>query len=482
MNRVVQVAVTSVVALVVGLSLARSQDNVRVGLFGDADKAMSVAREKKANLYAPISFGKAMEYYKDADDDFKKGRNLEDIRAKLRAAISYLNKALEACKLAEVTFARVMAARTDALSADAMKYSTDLWNKAERGFNGAARDLEDGDVNAAKKGAGEAETIYRTAELEAIKGNYLAPARDLLKKADDQDVKDNAPKTLDKARRLSVQVENLLKQNRYDTDEARQIAQEAKYEATHAIYLHQRIAQSKKEDKSFEDVMLTGEDALRAVAGALDISAKFDAGTDGAVKDMIAEVNRRESKAAQDAAAIKQQESEIGNLKQLIASMETRLGTISEVEKALQNKLNEQKKQEETVVQVAAMFQYNEASVVRDGNNVIIRLSGLTFPVGRNTIESQFFPLLTKVQDAIKKFPGCQVAIEGHTDSQGGDEANQRLSGARAEAVGSYLMANLGASVPITNHQSQTRVTGRPIPSPVTTHRRGGRRTDASTW
>ena len=76
---------------------------------------------------------------------------------------------------------------------------------------------------------------------------------------------------------------------------------------------------------------------------------------------------------------------------------------------------------------------------------------GLTFPVGKNTIESQFFPLLTKVQNAIKRFSGCQVAIEGHTDSQGSDETNQRLSDARAEAVGSYLMANLGISVPITN-------------------------------
>jgi outer membrane protein OmpA-like peptidoglycan-associated protein len=444
--------VSRIVCVLVFLSLpATAQDNVRAGLFGEADKAMELAREKKANLYAPTSFGKAMESYRDADEDFKRGRNLEDIRAKLKSSVNSFMKSIEACKLAEVTFTKIMAARTDALSADAMKYSNELWNKAEKGFNAAAIDLDDGDVNGARKSAGEAETIYRNAELEAIKGNYLAPARELLKKAEDIDARDNAPKTVDKATRLSMQVENLLKQNRYDTDEARQIAQEAKHEAAHALYLHQRIGQLKKEDKSFEDVMLSDEEALRAVAGTLDINARFDKGIEATVKDMVAEINRREAKAAQDDATIKQQESEISSLKQLIASMESRLGTMTEMEKVLQNKLNEQKRQEETVAQVAAMFQYDEGSVVREGNNVIIRLTGLTFPVGRNTIESQFFPLLTKVQEAIKKFPGCQVAIEGHTDSQGTDEVNQRLSDSRAEAVGTYLMANLGPSIPITN-------------------------------
>jgi outer membrane protein OmpA-like peptidoglycan-associated protein len=82
--------------------------------------------------------------------------------------------------------------------------------------------------------------------------------------------------------------------------------------------------------------------------------------------------------------------------------------------------------------------------------------------VGRNTIDAQFFPLLTKVQDAIKKFPGCQVAIEGHTDSQGSDETNQRLSESRADAVASYIKANFGANVPVA---SQGYGESRPVAS-----------------
>lgn len=431
---------------------AWSQENLRVQLFGDTDKILAQAREKKANLYAPVTFNRGMEYYDDAEDDFKGGRNLEDIRGKLRSAAGHFTKAIEACRLGEVTFSSLMAARADAMSADAPKFSANLWSNAEAQFRDAAEELEGGDVNAAKKEGGEAEALYRSAELEAIKANYLAPTRELLKKADELDVRDNAAQTLEKARKLSERVEALLKQNRYDTDEARQLAQEAKYEAAHAIYLHQRIVQLKREDREYEDVLLEAEAPLRAVAGAMDITPHFDAGFDPAAKEIVTEIERRERHASQSADSLKNQGNEIAALRQQVASMEGRLGSLTEAEKALQARLNQQKEQEETMARVAAMFAREEGNVLRDGNNIVIRLYGLSFPVGRNTIDAQFFPLLTKVQDAIKKFPGCQVAIEGHTDSYGSDETNQRLSESRAEAVAAYITANIGVNVPVTSN------------------------------
>jgi outer membrane protein OmpA-like peptidoglycan-associated protein len=432
-------------------SAANGQDNIRMQLFKDADNAMNQAREKKADIYGPTSFAKAMEYYNEASDDYRRGRNLEDIRAKLRGAVSYFIKAVDACKLGEVTFSSAMAARTDAISADAAKHATALWNKAEQQLISAAKELEDGDVNDARKEAGDAEGLYRTAELEAIKANYLTPARELLKRADDMDVKDKAPKTLEKARMLSMQAEALIKQNRYDTDEARQLAQEAKYEAAHAIYLHQAITKMEKEDKEYEDLMLSAEAPIQKIAGVLDVVARFDTGFETPTKELLAVIEQRESKSRQDAETITRQEGEISNLKQQVASMEGRLGSLTEAEKDLQRKLDLRRRQEETFAQVSAMFERHEGNVLRDGSNIIIRLYGLSFPVGRNTIEPQYFSLLTKVQDAIRRFPGCQVAIEGHTDSQGSDQTNQTLSHARAEAVAQYLKANMVANTPISS-------------------------------
>ncbi|MBN1542168.1 hypothetical protein JW992_08455 [candidate division KSB1 bacterium] len=78
---------------------------------------------------------------------------------------------------------------------EAAKFSSKRWTEAEKKFNKAAIKLEDGDLNEAKKKAGEAETLYRQAELEAIKTNYLQGTRELLKQADKLKVKDHAPRS-----------------------------------------------------------------------------------------------------------------------------------------------------------------------------------------------------------------------------------------------------------------------------------------------
>ncbi|MBI4810556.1 MAG: hypothetical protein HY800_03775, partial [Ignavibacteriales bacterium] len=78
-----------------------AQENLRNQLFGEVEKMFSQAQEKKANFYAPSSYAKAMEYYNEADDHYKRGKNLEDIRESIKNAEAYFAKALDACKLGE---------------------------------------------------------------------------------------------------------------------------------------------------------------------------------------------------------------------------------------------------------------------------------------------------------------------------------------------------------------------------------------------
>lgn len=47
---------------------------------------------------------------------------------------------------------------------------------------------------------------------------------------------------------------------------------------------------------------------------------------------------------------------------------------------------------------------------------------------------------LQKAINFIRKYPSAEVSIEGHTDSTGSEEHNQRLSERRAEAVKNYLV------------------------------------------
>jgi len=436
-----------------------AQDNLRNELFGEAEKVLAQARAKNAPLFAPVSFQKGMQYFQEGEDLYQRGRDLEQIREKLKNAAAYLAKALDNSKTGEAALSGVMAARSDADSAGAAKSVAELWNKAEAQFNKAARALENGDADAANRDAAEAQATYRAAELEAIKSNYLSPARVLLAKADQEGVREEAPKTLGKAHDLAVRVEDLLRQNRHDTDQARQLAREARYEAAHALYLFQAIKKMKKEGKTLEDAQLAAEEQFQRLAVLLGVQPRFDDGLEGPVSDAIAAIKERDANTLKDADQLRQareiiteKESEIGDLRRRVASMEGRLGTLTQSERGLQDRLNLKHQEEETIRQVSSMFSPGEGNVLRDGDHIIIRLYGLTFPVGKNTIEPEYYSLLTKVQDAVKKFPKCGVTIEGHTDSQGTNELNQTLSESRAKAVAEYLMANMGVELAVDHH------------------------------
>lgn len=439
--------------LVVGVlafGTTNSQD-IRKDLFGETDNVIQQAKEKNAHLYSPSAFEKAIDLYNDAESNYKKGRNLEDIRSKLKEARASLMKAMDGVKHGEVTFSSTMAARADALSADAPKFSPATWTKAEEQFKSAAEQLEDGDMNDAKSEGGEAERLYRLAELEAIKANYLQPTKALLKQADDMDVEETAPKTLSKAKQLALKAEALLQQNRYDTDEARQMAQEAKYEAAHSIYLHATFTAMDKEDKGFEDLRLAAEKAIQRISGSLGLLARFDNGLDEEAGRIIQEVKTRENKSTDQAKTIASLTDENSTLKKQVESMTSRLGTLTKAEKDLQESLKRRREEDARIAEVSNLFSDAEGNVLRDDQNIITRLYGLSFAVGKSEIEPQYFSLLTKVQQAIKSFPGCQVVIKGHTDSQGTDEVNQRLSEERARAVEEYLRANMGSSLVISS-------------------------------
>ena len=249
------------------VNFALAQD-LRDTLFAQADGILATAQEKKAYILSPDSFSKGYRLYKQAEESLKKGRNLASIRRDLDKAVAYLEKSLDGIKVAEVTFAKTLKAREDAQKANAKKYSEDLWKDAESQFIDAAMELEDGDIKSAKRGGAKAEDVYRKAELDAIKGNYLNETKATLERAEHLKVYRYAPKTLEQA----------LTQNRYDIDQPRDLARQAKYEASHAIYLSTRVLAVKDKQLSVEDLILEHEQALLEIAGAADMVAELDSG------------------------------------------------------------------------------------------------------------------------------------------------------------------------------------------------------------
>jgi len=66
-------------------------------------------------------------------------------------------------------------------------------------------------------------------------------------------------------------------------------------------------------------------------------------------------------------------------------------------------------------------------------------LRGVQFEVGTAILTADATAILDNVAFELSQFPDVAVTIEGHTDSDGGDAANQALSQARAESVVAYL-------------------------------------------
>jgi len=81
--------------------------------------------------------------------------------------------------------------------------------------------------------------------------------------------------------------------------------------------------------------------------------------------------------------------------------------------------------------------------VQRQGDVIKLEMpSAVTFDLNSSTLQPQFMPALNKVAATLAEYQSTYVAVNGFTDSTGGDALNMRLSQARAEAVANYLKGN----------------------------------------
>jgi outer membrane protein OmpA-like peptidoglycan-associated protein len=71
---------------------------------------------------------------------------------------------------------------------------------------------------------------------------------------------------------------------------------------------------------------------------------------------------------------------------------------------------------------------------------LIVNMSDVLFDTGRYTLKPGAREKLAKVAGIILVHPGLKIEVEGHTDSTGTMEFNQKLSEQRADAVRAYLV------------------------------------------
>jgi len=86
------------------------------------------------------------------------------------------------------------------------------------------------------------------------------------------------------------------------------------------------------------------------------------------------------------------------------------------------------------------LLQFNAILQTRDTvRGLIVNVSDVLFDTGKHTLRPLAREKLAKVAGIVSGHPGLKLDVEGHTDSVGRDDYNQRLSEQRGEAVRDYL-------------------------------------------
>jgi outer membrane protein OmpA-like peptidoglycan-associated protein len=110
--------------------------------------------------------------------------------------------------------------------------------------------------------------------------------------------------------------------------------------------------------------------------------------------------------------------------------------------------------------------QFNRILATRDTpRGLVITMADVLFDTGKYDLRMGTREQLAKLSGIVLAHPGLRLEVEGHTDSTGSDEFNQKLSEQRAEAVEEYLVKQglssgsvtakgFGKSMPVSDNET----------------------------
>jgi len=211
------------------------------------------------------------------------------------------------------------------------------------------------------------------------------------------------------------------------------------------------LSEADRATRQAEQERLTAAETAARVKRATDA----DASAAQAEADRLRRENDARTLASQTEADRLKQESDA---RLLAANTETdrlkqeneaqRLASQAEQDRAAKEKA--QADAERTQLRADLLAQFNAILETRDtARGLIVNMSDVLFDTAKHTLRPAAREKLAKVAGIISGHPGLRLAVEGYTDSVGGDDYNQKLSEDRGMAVRDYLTQEgvAGASV-----------------------------------
>jgi outer membrane protein OmpA-like peptidoglycan-associated protein len=261
-----------------------------------------------------------------------------------------------------------------------------------------------------------------------------------------------AVQTAEDARAIAVkrQEEQALAAERKQSADREQLAQDQRTAAQSETERVTREADAARIEALADADRLTSERNIQAAAALAeaervkrDTDAKAAMAAAGA--DRLRLENEARAIAAQtEAARLKAEvdirtaagEAEANRLKQ--ENEAQRLASQAALDEAAKQRA--QLEAEKAALRTRLLAQFNAILQTRDtARGLIVNMSDVLFDTGKYTLRPLAREKLANVAGIVAGHPGLKLDVEGHTDSVGGEEYNQKLSEQRSNSVREYL-------------------------------------------
>jgi outer membrane protein OmpA-like peptidoglycan-associated protein len=273
--------------------------------------------------------------------------------------------------------------------------------------------------------------MAQAAGAEKYAGPSFLKAQQQLESAEEEQKHKASRKDVDTAAREAVQTaQDARSITLKRLDEERQEAERRAAEAREALAKQQAAdAEKAKLEAQLAQEKAARERAEAEVARAAALAQQQEA--EKAAQQAAQDKAAAEAAAAQSAA----QAAEAARL-----AAQQKAAAEADAERARQAAASAEAEKAELRKQLLA--QLNSILQTRDSaRGLIVNMSDVLFDTGSYTLRPGAREKLAKISGILLAYPSLKVQVEGHTDSVGGDDYNQRLSERRAGSVRDYLVS-----------------------------------------
>ncbi|MGD8783480.1 MAG: OmpA family protein [Thioalkalispiraceae bacterium] len=377
----------------------------------EVTQIMQVAQQDQIDVLADDQYAKGRIYLEDARRGLKQGDLPETVLDNAAIAKAFFEDARETAKAKQPLASRILEARASALQAGVRKSDSlvrrmmDIDKDLRSETKKFSRALSPEDFSAFQK-------KYLALETRAVQFSELSGAKQAIKQARENDADDLAPESLRSASLDYETAMNMIAQSPRSPDLYKKSVEDARASATQLVDVMNVIMGAKGTP---EPIALQIVKQKRALGELTTSVGKLEEN----LKTTKQTLEEKEGKLKQTEGVLKSQEEQLAR-----ASTQVRF----------QQAMDEARKE----------IPQTDALVYQQGNTLVFRLKRVNFRSGEAIIPEFSKLLISKVDAIIKKLDAEKVVVQGHTDSVGSAEVNQRLSTARALAVANYLYSLKG--------------------------------------